>query len=41
VFQWVKSYVESFFSVGGRLINEMTDAYDSLCLATFVYKRMN
>ncbi|EEL27801.1 transposase [Bacillus cereus] len=41
MFQWGKSYVESFFFVGGRLINEMTDAYDSLCLATFVYKRMN
>jgi len=35
VFQWVKRYVEPFFSVGGRLINEMTDAYDSLRLAAF------
>ncbi len=36
-----KAMLSLFFSVGGRLINEMTDAYDSLCLATFVYKRMN
>ncbi len=31
----------SLFSVGVRLINEMTNDYAGLCIATFVYKRMN
>ncbi|AZV43218.1 insertion element protein [Peribacillus asahii] len=25
VYQWIKRYVELFFSVGGRLINEMKE----------------